>query len=248
MPLTNTNSSWILHIPKFFPSPSRQEFKQMWDSHPTEYHPLVIYGKKVNENRYSQLFSYPDESSSLKAQQFYGYSGSSRPSIPCDSTKEKDKLIMHLCDIAENLVGKLAEEGLIAPQRPQFSNRIFNVCLMNWYRPEHHIGAHSDDERQNNLSVPIMSLSWGGPRRFLLRAKPKTIEAIASVKEFLLKDGDLLIMGGKCQEEFKHEVPRLRKKDGLVTNRISWTIRSVELRPKDSGKGTNSTMKRKRES
>ena len=35
-------------------------------------------------------------------------------------------------------------------------------------------------------------LSWGGPRRFLLKAKPKTQDAVQQTQEFLLKDGDLL--------------------------------------------------------
>ena len=34
-------------------------------------------------------------------------------------------------------------------------------------------------------------------------------------------------MGGKCQQEFKHEIPKVRKMDGLVGPRISWTIRSM---------------------
>jgi alkylated DNA repair dioxygenase AlkB len=116
---------------------------------------------------------------------------------------------------------------------------------MNWYRPEHHIGLHADDETKMDLSVPIMSLSWGGPRRFLLRPKPHLMhkeELVSPVQEVLLQDGDLLIMGGKCQEEFKHEIPKLRKKDGLVVDRISWTIRCV----KPSLQG--SKMKRKTDS
>jgi hypothetical protein len=144
---------------------------------------------------------------------------------------------------------------------------------MNWYQPEHSIGLHSDDEPEMDLSLPILSLSWGGPRRFLLRPKGTTITTTtrnrnpissssslssstlsslslpsfgsgngssnggnggASVHEVLLQAGDLLIMGGKCQEEFKHEIPKVRKKDGLVTERISWTIRSVDFNKRHS--------------
>jgi alkylated DNA repair dioxygenase AlkB len=111
------------------------------------------------------------------------------------------------------------------------SNSFYNCCLVNWYQPEHSIGLHSDDELEMDSEVPILSLSWGGPRRFLLRPKPKIVEsnqANSKVHELLLQSGDLVIMGGKCQEEFKHEVPKLRKMDGLVDNRISWTIRRMK--------------------
>ena len=77
---------------------------------------------------------------------------------------------------------------------------------------------------------PILSLSWGGPRRFLLRPKPKSVgSAVDKVTDILLKDGDVVIMGGKCQDEFKHEIPKVRKMDGLVGDRISWTIRRMKL-------------------
>jgi hypothetical protein len=96
---------------------------------------------------------------------------------------------------------------------------------MNWYLPEHNIGLHSDDEISMNNTVPIISLSWGGPRRFILR--PKNANAGHKVKEFSLHDGDLFIMGGLCQKEFKHEVPKVRKTKDLAGNRISWTVRSM---------------------
>jgi alkylated DNA repair dioxygenase AlkB len=118
------------------------------------------------------------------------------------------------------------------------SSSFYNCCLVNWYQPEHSIGLHSDDESEMDSEVPILSLSWGGPRRFLLRPKPKILEtnnnqANSKVHELLLQSGDLVIMGGKCQEEFKHEVPKLRKMDGLVDNRISWTIRRMKKKSDD---------------
>ena len=49
--------------------------------------------------------------------------------------------------------------------------------------------------------LPIFSVSWGGTRRFLFRDKPSD----KVVAELVLKDGDLLVMGGLCQKTHKHE-------------------------------------------
>jgi alkylated DNA repair dioxygenase AlkB len=47
------------------------------------------------------------------------------------------------------------------------------------------------------------------------------------VVDLLLKDGDLVVMGGACQKTHKHEVPALRKtKDPPSANRINWTVRA----------------------
>jgi len=112
----------------------------------------------------------------------------------------------------------------------------YNGCLQNWYLPEHSIGLHADDQRAMKPVIPIFSLSWGGPRRFLFRAKsaylsgtaqPSPITATAAKVELLLRDGDLLVMGGTCQKTHKHEVPKLRKTMDLPTSRrINWTIRA----------------------
>eukprot|EP00929_Paragymnodinium_shiwhaense_P104572 TRINITY_DN69139_c0_g1_i1.p1 TRINITY_DN69139_c0_g1~~TRINITY_DN69139_c0_g1_i1.p1 ORF type:complete len:281 (-),score=83.22 TRINITY_DN69139_c0_g1_i1:240-1082(-) len=106
----------------------------------------------------------------------------------------------------------------------------YNACLQNWYEPEHTIGLHSDDERAMRQGAPIFSLSWGGPRRFVLKGKPFLKEQkIPHVEkhEILMHDGDLVIMGGNCQKTHKHEVPPLRKSDLQRARRINWTIRSL---------------------
>jgi alkylated DNA repair dioxygenase AlkB len=183
-----------------------------------------MFGKRTYENRYSQFFV-----TDASVGNSYHYSGTSRKCVTCDPSLEDQQLVLDLCRVADQLVTQLMDENLVKRPSGPSSQSFYNSCLANWYRSEHSIGLHSDDEKEMNLEVPILSLSWGGTRRFLLRPKPKAAnEAINKVHEVLLKDGDLLIMGGKCQEEFKHEVPKVRKKDGLVGDRISWTIRSMK--------------------
>ena len=48
--------------------------------------------------------------------------------------------------------------------------------------------------------------------------------------DLLIRDGDLLVMGGTLQQTHKHEVPSWRKtKDHFVPKRrINWTVRSFQ--------------------
>jgi alkylated DNA repair dioxygenase AlkB len=206
-----------------------------------------MFGKQHLENRYSQFFV-----TDASVGDTYQYSGSSRSCTVCDPQQADQQFVVDLCKVADQLVNKLMDQEVLP--RPPVQNTasttpstttpsttpssFYNCSLVNWYDPTHSIGLHADDEKEMNSDVPILSLSWGGPRRFLLRPKPNTVGALPTnnnnkLVEILLNDGDLLLMGGKCQEEFKHEVPRVRKKDGLVGDRISWTIRSMQ--PKERG-------------
>jgi alkylated DNA repair dioxygenase AlkB len=260
--LSPNKSSWVLHVPKFYCSPRSSmskptnTFREFWKTRPKEQHSLVLFGRKVLENRYSTMYS------TTKSVGNYTYSGSSRPCKVCDAGKQPhEKFVLDLCTSADAIARQLLlrttrndkphgatstdTENNTKLTRPQYQQQpatpVYNACLVNWYTPEHTIGLHSDDEPELDTSWPIFSLSWGGPRRFLLR--PKTKSNNPSVRgathhdheskaqqlhEFVLKDGDLLVMGGKCQDEFKHEIPKVRStKDGVVGNRISWTIRRM---------------------
>lgn len=95
--------------------------------------------------------------------------------------------------------------------------------------PEHTIAAHADDEGSMKHQSPIFSLSWGGPRRFVVRPKLKyKSSGNYNNADITLHSGDLLIMGGSLQQTHTHEVPKWRKtKDPYVpSRRINWTVRA----------------------
>lgn len=102
----------------------------------------------------------------------------------------------------------------------------FNQVLVNWYaNGNHYIGAHSDDERQLIKHSPIVSISLGATRTFRLRKKGES----GIFKDILMPDGTVLVMGGKFQSEFKHEVPKINGKKGHgVGRRINITFRQFE--------------------
>lgn len=245
--LTKTKSSWILHLPKWFPPPSPQAFQEIFQNHPKEQHRLKLYGKDVYENRWSQLYV---TQSSVGV--FYKYSGTSKASVVCNPEIPEEQLVLDLCQVMANqLLEQMMEQGILVddathPLTKKKEHGWYNCCLVNWYQPQHTIGLHADDEMQMDTTIPIVSLSWGGPRRFLLRPKPTSVSISWSpCHDILLQSGDVIVMGGRCQEEFKHEIPKVRKMDGLVVDRISWTIRSMKP-ASHSSKAT--TKKRKMES
>lgn len=293
-PLTPNSSSWVIHLPRFCPPPSKQTFLEFWEKRPSERHSLVLCGKSVMENRHSQMYLVTQGSAAATAAEsqsdndndrnndnnvatrektknhcsyHYTYSGSSRLCLPCDPSKRDEKFMIDLCSAADRIVTTLLTneeenpklEAVSSGKQPSYNDdvcneykqRIYNCCLVNWYTPDHTIGLHSDNEAEMDNSWPILSVSWGGPRRFLLRPRQKkrynnsknNTKEVAEVHEFWLKDGDLLVMGGKCQEEFKHEVPKFRTtKDGVVEDRICWTLRKIRHKHKSNSNRTTTKV------
>ena len=95
---------------------------------------------------------------------------------------------------------------------------LFNSALLNLY---HHgmegMGKHSDDEDSIVPQSGIASLSFGAERTFALQHKT-TKEKI----RISLPSGSLLLMVGKCQECWWHELPKTKK---VSIPRINITFR-----------------------
>jgi alkylated DNA repair dioxygenase AlkB len=78
---------------------------------------------------------------------------------------------------------------------------------MNWYRDNNDGTGWHADRPQNQLDetvIPVLSL--GATRRFLIRPQgggPSTA--------VVAHGGDLVVMGGRCQKDFEHSVPRQKQ-------------------------------------
>jgi alkylated DNA repair dioxygenase AlkB len=96
-----------------------------------------------------------------------------------------------------------------------------NSVLLNLYRDgQDLVGWHSDGEP--GVGPVIASVSFGSPRRFLLRdTATKTIAC-----DVPLGNGDLLIMGAGVQESYQHQVPKTAK---VVGPRINLTFRQMRV-------------------
>jgi len=80
----------------------------------------------------------------------------------------------------------------------------FNSCLANVYRDgADSVGWHSDDEAELGLEPVIASLSLGSTRDFRLRH-----QASREVATIALSHGDLVVMRGESQTDYRHSVPK----------------------------------------
>lgn len=101
----------------------------------------------------------------------------------------------------------------------------FNSLLMNFYRDGRDcVSWHSDAEPELGREPVIASLSFGAPRRFQLRSRPPLPAARC---ELALGHGDLLVMRGRTQHDWAHQVPRTARPVGP---RINLTFRLVAAR------------------
>ncbi|OCQ90307.1 2OG-Fe(II) oxygenase [Oscillatoriales cyanobacterium USR001] len=98
----------------------------------------------------------------------------------------------------------------------------FNAVLLNLYRDgSDYLGWHSDDEKELAEGSVIGSLSLGESRRFLFRRRDNHQFKV----ELNLKHGDFLIMSGKTQKYWQHQVPKTKAQ---LNPRINLTFRVIK--------------------
>lgn len=99
----------------------------------------------------------------------------------------------------------------------------FNGLLLNWYENGlKYIGKHADDESNLIKGSAIIAISLGADRKFRIRCK-KTDKIIHDINLF---DKSYVVMGGKMQQKYTHEIVKINGKKGENTGkRISLTFR-----------------------
>ncbi|GAB4144604.1 MAG: alpha-ketoglutarate-dependent dioxygenase AlkB [Bacteroidia bacterium] len=101
------------------------------------------------------------------------------------------------------------------------SGETFNSVLCNYYRyGQDSMGWHSDDEKELGEEPVIASVSFGAERKFVLKEKNGSDKT-----ELMLENGTLLLMYGKCQQHYKHALPKSMR---VSQGRINLTFRRVK--------------------
>lgn len=97
----------------------------------------------------------------------------------------------------------------------------FNSVLLNLYRHgADSNGWHADDETELGQNPIIASISLGAARAFHMKHKiDKSLK-----QKLILEHGSLLIMAGKTQHSWKHQIPKTKKDIGP---RINLTFRKI---------------------
>jgi alkylated DNA repair dioxygenase AlkB len=97
-----------------------------------------------------------------------------------------------------------------------------NSVLINKYRDGNdYVSYHQDNEPELGEKPIIVSLSFGDSRKFRL----KNITT-SKVIEVILEDGDMLFMGPSIQENWKHELPKMKKSTSV---RYNLTFRWINI-------------------
>ena len=96
----------------------------------------------------------------------------------------------------------------------------FNSVLANLYRDGNDsMGLHSDDEKELGKKPVIASLSLGETREIYFKHKNKKLNLIIPQAS-----GQLMVMHGKTQEYWKHEIKKTKK---IKKPRINLTFRNI---------------------
>jgi alkylated DNA repair dioxygenase AlkB len=101
----------------------------------------------------------------------------------------------------------------------------FNHLILNRYEGGHEfIGPHSDNESELGQDPFIAALSLGVTRDFILTSKRKR-----HIQEKVpLTHGSLIVMGGRCQYRWHHEIP---KQPNIAGERVNLTFRKLFGKP-----------------
>jgi alkylated DNA repair dioxygenase AlkB len=110
---------------------------------------------------------------------------------------------------------------ILKSKAEELSGTSYNSVLLNYYRDgADSMGWHSDDEKELGVNPAIASVTFGYPRRFLIRERKEH----KNKKEISLEDNSILVMYGDFQEKYQHSIPKTTRKIG---ERINLTFRKI---------------------
>lgn len=185
----------VAYLPAFVPAPEANGILESLLGLPDwETLRLRMFGREVDAPRLTAWYGDPGCR--------YAYSGIVHEPLPWPAP---------IASLRDRLVGELGVR--------------FNSVLANRYRAgSDSMGWHSDDEPELGPQPVIASLSFGAPRRFLLRHRTRKD---APTRELLLEHGSLLVMKGRSQQDWRHSVPKMRR---CAAERVNLTFRRVRPR------------------
>lgn len=102
---------------------------------------------------------------------------------------------------------------------------VFDSVLINFYRDGGDgVAWHGDTVRKRLQRAVVVTIGLGERRRFLLRPGSSG----AATRTLETGQGDLIVMGGRCQHEWQHTVPKTARAGARmsVTMRHSTPLRS----------------------
>ena len=100
-------------------------------------------------------------------------------------------------------------------------NHDFNSVLLNQYRyGNDKVSWHADDEKGLGINPTIASVSLGATRRFDVKHKEDPTQKL----QLELPSGSLVVMTGKLQHHYLHQIPVQKR---VKESRINLTFRTI---------------------
>ena len=113
-------------------------------------------------------------------------------------------------------------------------SRPFDSIGFNLYRDgRDSVAWHADRERYSHEDPVVAIVSTGAPRALHVRPKPTHGKSGPS-RTWHVGQGDLLVMGGACQHDFEHCVPKAAHVEGPRLS-IMFRHNMADWQPPDSG-------------
>lgn len=194
--LDNDSSSYIEinYLPDDLKKYTSENFKEMFDLHPTEKHKIIMYQKEVEVNRWQQSYlNTPKYEPDVLERQSYMYSG---------------------YDVSNNN-HPLPKQFQIYYDYIKSIDEKYNQVVVNWYQNENdYIAYHSDCEidMMPNARIIIISLyetetvDHDKYRVFSVIPKNGEVNSIYKKINIRLYPGIMITMGGDFQKKFKHGI------------------------------------------
>lgn len=106
-------------------------------------------------------------------------------------------------------------------------SRHYHVLLggfgLNYYRDGHDsVAPHRDREMRHLEETIVAIVTLGAARPFLVRALSKAVRPAPST-DIHPASGDLLVMGGRCQAEWMHGVPKVAHAGPRISVTMRWS-------------------------
>ncbi len=150
----------------------------------------------------------------------YGYSYVKFPMVSWDGTGNDS--ISKLCREVRTIRDYIQADPILYSTLSG-NSLSFDSCLLNRYASgQEMISAHSDKEALGPFNA-VVTVSLGASREFILKSKTKIGSRYETIKTHL-HNGDLVLMAGKCQDQWTHAIPRDKT---VITSRISLTYRLI---------------------
>jgi len=173
---------------------------------------------------YQEIETNDGDEKQQQPQQGYTYKDAPQEEEVQDSSNNKDLLNTNgnvFPELVQEIRTKCKEWYALAHPECTTNDDIpsLNVCLLNFYEDgQQRIGWHSDRE-EIGRTTPIISVSLGTTRQFLIRSQTNGRTDRCSLT---LSSGSLTMMTPECQLHYLHSVP---KESNVSEGRINLTFR-----------------------